>query len=317
MKHLTDGKLWLAPLAGYTDQAFRKLCKDHGADILVSEMVSADGLVRDSAKTVRYIIFDPIERPFGIQIFGSDPLIMAKAAAFCLPYAPDFIDINMGCPVKKVVRRGAGSALMKDPAMAARIVRECKSALEDQIPLGVKFRSGWDYKSLNYMEFGLMMQDSGADFLCLHPRTQTQMFSGKSNWDHIRDLKAQLSIPLIGNGDVNSPETALELYQHSACDAVMIGRGALGRPWIFDQIKQAQRGEIPDPVTRDRLRDCITQHIGYALQIKRESVVVKEMRSQLGFYTRGMIGGAEIRRIMNSTTSIAEIYALLDTALKI
>ncbi|MDP2173407.1 MAG: tRNA dihydrouridine synthase DusB [Candidatus Cloacimonadaceae bacterium] len=317
MKQLIGNKLWLAPLAGYTDQAFRKLCKDHGADVLVSEMVSADGLVRDSAKTIRYIIFDPVERPFGIQIFGSDPLIMAKAAEFCLAWKPDFIDINMGCPVKKVVRRGAGSALMKNLTLAGEIVKACKSALCGEIPLSVKFRSGWDFNNLNFLEFGMLMQDSGADFLCLHPRTQTQMFSGKSDWDHIALLKKNLSIPLIGNGDIISPKTALQLYSHTNCDSVMIGRGALGKPWIFEQIKELMRGETPSPITKDKLRQCIFDHISLALQIKRESVVVKEMRSQIGFYTKGIIGGAELRKRMNSTDSIDEIYELLDSALLI
>ena len=205
---LTHRKLWLAPLAGYTDSAFRQLCKQSGAEVLVSEMVSADGLIRDSRKTAQYIAFEEMERPYGIQIFGSEPEVMARAAEFCLGFQPDFIDINMGCPVKKVVRRGAGSALMNDPARASAIVRRVSAALRGSCPLGVKFRSGWNSASLNYSEFGLLLQDAGADFLCLHPRTQAQMVSGEADWVHIAELKKVLSIPLIGNGDLRAPEDA-------------------------------------------------------------------------------------------------------------
>jgi nifR3 family TIM-barrel protein len=314
LKRLTSNKLWLAPLAGYTDQAFRRICKEHGADILVSEMVSADGLIRDSKRTIQYVEFLEEERPFGVQIFGSDPLVMAKAAEFLIPYKPDFIDINMGCPVKKVVRRNSGSALMKDPELAASIVRETKTALAGEIPLGVKFRSGWDNDSLNYLEFGLLLQASGADFLCLHARTTKQMFSGLSNWEHIAKLKQALEIPLIGNGDIKDPESALKMMKDTGCDSVMIGRGALGKPWIFDQIKQYQTSGEYSPLLHHTWIDTILQHLDYALQTQREAVVVKEMRSQLCFYTKGMIGGAELRHKINQTQSIAELKALISSS---
>jgi len=231
-------RLWLAPLAGYTDQAYRQICKEWGAEILVSEMVSADGLIRDSAKTAQYITFLDTERPFGIQIFGSEPYVMAKAAEFLIPYKPDFIDINMGCPVKKVVRRGAGSALMQTPEKAAVIVKEVQNALAGSIPFSVKFRSGWDNSSLNFLYFGIMMQDSGADFVILHPRTSRQMFGGLSNWEHIKALKARLNIPVVGNGDLHSPEDAERMLNETRCDGLMIGRGALGKPWIFRQCRE-------------------------------------------------------------------------------
>lgn len=304
--------LWLAPLAGYTDQPYRLICKDWGAEVLLSEMVSADGLIRDSQKTAIFTQFAPGERPFGIQIFGHDPLTMAKAAEFLIPQKPDFIDINMGCPVKKVVKRGAGSALMKSPILAAQIVTECRKALSGLIPLSVKFRSGWDEKSLNYLDFGLALQDAGADFLCLHPRTTKQMFSGKSNWEHITALKARLNIPLIGNGDIQSPEDALAMLTESKCDGLMIGRGALGKPWIFSQCRQFLASGSYDPITKSQLLAIVLTHLGNALKIKPEAVVVREMRSQLCFYSKGILGKAELRRRINHAESADELRQILE-----
>lgn len=304
--------LWLAPLAGYTDQPYRLICKDWGAEVLCSEMVSADGLIRDSGKTALFTQFSAAERPLGIQIFGHDPLTMARAAELLISLKPDFIDINMGCPVKKVVRRGAGSALMKSPLIAAQIVKECRQALTGLIPLSVKFRSGWDEYSLNYLDFGLAMQDAGADFLCLHPRTTKQMFGGKSNWEHLAELKAKLNIPLIGNGDLQSPEDALAMLQETRCDGLMIGRGALGRPWIFSQCRQFLDSGSYAPITKTQLLEIVLTHLDNALKIKPEAVVVREMRSQLCFYTKGILGKAELRRRINHAESAAELRMILE-----
>lgn len=308
-------KLWLAPLAGYTDQAYRQICKEWGADVLVSEMVSADGLIRDSAKTIKYIRFLDTERPFGIQLFGSDPLVLAKAAEFLIPFKPDFVDLNMGCPVKKVVRRGAGSALMQTPEKAAKIVNETKHALAGLIPLSVKFRSGWDMNSLNYLDFGLLMQDSGADYCVLHPRTSRQMFGGLSNWEHIKLLKNTLSIPLIGNGDIINPETAKQMLEETQCDGLMIGRGALGKPWIFAQCREYLDSGTYSPITKKHLLDTVLKHLELALQYQREVVVVKEMRSQICFYTKGQLGGAELRNRINHAESADELRQLLSRLL--
>jgi tRNA-dihydrouridine synthase B len=308
---ITDNKLWLAPLAGFTDQAFRQLCKPYGADVLVSEMVSADGLVRDSKKTVQFIFFEEIERPFGIQIFGSDPRTMAKAAEFCLPYKPDFIDINMGCPVKKVVRRGAGSALMNDVPRAEAIVREVNAVMNGKCLLGIKFRSGWSSASLNFLDFGLMLQDAGADFLCLHPRTQAQMFSGKADWDNIAELKKRLTIPLIGNGDISSPENAIQMMERTGCDSVMVGRGSLGKPWLFRQIRQILTAGDYRPTTKSIILEAVMQHIDLALRFKPERVVTKEMRSQLCYYTKGLVGSAELRQTINHAESTGKIKQLI------
>lgn len=299
--------LYLAPLAGYSDQAFRRICKDWKADYLVSEMVSADGLIRNQQKTLYYVQFEDSERPFGVQIFGSDALVMAKAAEKLLPYKPDFIDLNMGCPVKKVVKRGAGSALMKDPVRAANIVSEVKKVLSSGPKLSVKFRSGWDLNNTNFLDFGRKMQDSGADILCLHPRTTSQMFSGKSNWNHIKELKQAVSIPVIANGDVDAPESALALLKLTSCDAIMIGRGALGRPWLFSQIKEYLQTGCYHPITKAQILHTALKHLDYALLYKDESLVIREMRSQLCHYAKGLPGSKDLRDKINHSNSIEEI----------
>jgi tRNA-dihydrouridine synthase B len=310
-------KLWLAPLAGYTDQAFRRVCKAHHADVLVSEMVSSDGLIRDSKRTFQYLDYQEQERPFGVQIFGNDPLTMAKAAEFVLTFQPDFIDINMGCPVKKVIRRGAGSALMKEPQIASHIITEVAKAIAGRVPLSVKFRSGWDNNELNYMDFGKMVEDSGADAACLHARTTKQMFSGLSNWDHIRNLKEHIGIPLIGNGDVKSPADAMRMYNETGCDSVMIGRGALGKPWIFENIKDFQQTGSFAAISHHDILQTVLQHIDFALEFKRESVVIKEIRAHTCFYTKGLPGGAELRQNINHCTSIKDLKSMLTSHLLI
>ncbi len=310
---MAEVPLYLAPLAGYTDQAFRRLCKDWQADYLVSEMVSADGIVRNQPNTMCYAEFSEYERPFFIQIFGFDPLIMAKAAEKLLPLKPDFIDINMGCPVKKVVKRGSGSALMKDPERASIMVKEVKRAISGACKLSVKFRSGWDMNSLNFLDFGLEMEESGADIICLHSRTTSQMFSGKSNWDHIRILKEKLSIPLIGNGDIDSPESAKAMLDQTGCDGLMIGRGALGKPWLFSQIKEYLKTGAYQPATRQMILEGANTHINYALEYKNELKVVREMRSQLSHYAKGIPGSKSFRERLNRCESADEIRKLLSS----
>ena len=311
LQSLVSAKLWLAPLAGFTDRAFRTLCKEAGADVLVSEMVSADGLIRDGGKSLALMEFGDAERPFAIQIFGSDPLVMAKAAECALKYQPELIDINMGCPVKKVVKRGAGSALMKEPQRAAMIVKEVKQAIGGNIPLSVKFRSGWDQAKLNYLDFGLFMQDSGADILCLHPRTTSQMFSGQSNWDHIAQLKKTVGIPVIGNGDINTPETAAMIYEQTKCDAIMIGRGALGQPWLFENIKEYLSTGSYHPRTIDKQKSTMMRHLQLALKYKPETLIIKEMRSQMCHYLKGYVGAAQIRLRINKANSIPEYEEII------
>lgn len=274
-------------------------------------MVSADGLSRDSLKTIAYVKFHPCERPFGIQIFGSDPIVMAKAAEMLADYAPDFIDINMGCPVKKVIKRNAGGALMRNPSLAATIVKAVRSGIGTASLLTVKFRSGWDVSSLNYNDFGSLMADSGADAVCLHPRTVKQGFSGTSNWQHIYILKRHLSIPVIGNGDITMVELALRMFRDTFCDSIMIGRGAVGKPWFFHQIKQALSGETEPAVTPRVIMDTIMDHIDLALEINPPEKVVREMRTHLCQYTKGLTDGSTLRDKLNHCHSITELQAHL------
>ncbi|HCX73652.1 MAG TPA: tRNA dihydrouridine synthase DusB [Candidatus Cloacimonas sp.] len=293
---LIDGKIWLAPLAGYTDFAFRQICKKMGADVMVSEMVSADGLIYNYDRSISYAKFNDFQRPFGIQLFGSEAKTMAAAAQKILPLQPDFVDLNMGCPVKKVVKRGAGSALMQTPQKAAQITSSVKKVLEKVgIPLSVKFRAGW--KEVTAIEFAQRMQASGADMLCLHARTQKQMFSGKADWQLIAAVKQKLQIPLIGNGDVVSAESAHQLFQTSGCDSVMIGRGIYGKPWLFREIKQKKL------LSALQKLEIIKQHLQLAQEhASRPEAGIKEMRKHLAHYTKGLTGGSDFRNSINRIT---------------
>lgn len=300
--------LWLAPLAGLTDNSFRSICKQWGADIVVSEMVSADGLVYSYDKTAPYARFNDDQRPFGIQIFGSKPDIMAKAVQKISDFKPDFIDINMGCPVKKVIKRGAGSALMNNPLNACLIVEKVKSECEKQsMPLCVKIRSGWDHNSINAIEFARGVADAGADMIIIHPRTRSQMFAGKSDWSLIKRLKSQIDIPVIGNGDVISAEDANRMMSETNCDGVMIGRGAVGKPWIFQQIKYLwQKGILWHPQPEEII-ETINQHYYLLLREKGEFVGIREMRKHLSAYTKGYPGSAQIRNLINQSEDISQI----------
>ncbi|OPX28680.1 MAG: tRNA dihydrouridine synthase DusB [Candidatus Cloacimonas sp. 4484_143] len=309
-------KLWLAPLAGITDNAFRTICKECGADIVVSEMISADGLIYNENKSITYAEFEEKQRPFAIQLFGSDPAIMAKAAEIVLKKKPDLIDINMGCPVKKVVKRGAGSALMQTPELAENIVKSTKSVLMGtNIPLTVKFRAGWDNFSLNAIEFGKRMEAAGADGICLHPRTRTQMFSGHSNWNLIKELKQKISIPLIGNGDIHAARDVMDMFNQTGCDDVMIGRGIMGKPWLFQEIKTFLEEGKPLEIGVDEKLKIIRKHAELTIKHKGMERAVVELRTHFAHYTKGLRGGARVRDFIvrcfdmeDTLTTIENLY---------
>jgi nifR3 family TIM-barrel protein len=313
IENLTQKKLWLAPLAGYTDSAFRTICKECGADVVVSEMMSVDGLLYNRDKTIKYANFTEQQRPFGIQLFGSEPEIFQRAIEYIIPIQPDFIDLNMGCPVKKVVKRGAGSALMKDTQRAAKIVEAVKAAVYGKdILLSVKFRSGWDANDLNFLRFGTDMTNAGADMICLHPRTRSEMFGGKSNWDHIRLLKENLSIPIIGNGDIASAEDAIAMFEKTSCDSVMIGRGVLGKPWLFSSIRSIlNRNEKIEPDNKQKLK-IIKRYISLIIKDKGGQAAIREMRSQLSYFTKGYADSAKFRRLINKPTGPQQIIAAIE-----
>lgn len=309
---LTDRKYWLAPLAGYTDKVFRSIAKKCGADVIVSEMVSADGLYYNYDNSIEYALFDDFQRPYGIQLFGSDPEMMAKGAEIVTRLNPDFIDINMGCPVKKVVNRMAGSALMKDIDLAARITEAVKKiAYPKGILVTTKFRSGWDLEQINYVDFGLALESAGADALILHPRTRSQMFSGHSNWEHLKILKESIKIPLVGNGDVKSVQDAEELYSLTNCDSIMIGRGALGKPWIFNDIKE----KINHSYQKIDKKEIILEHYELALANAKNGDylhAIREMRSHFSYYSKGIRGGSQLREEINHTTDPEKVFNILE-----
>lgn len=300
-----NGRAVLAPMAGAADSAFRLIARESGAAMVFSELVSADGLVRDSAKTFRLMEFLPAERPIGIQLFGCDPETMSQAAQIAELLRPDWIDLNFGCPAKKVVRRGAGSAVLKNLFQMGAIVKAVVSSV--QTPVSVKIRSGWDEKSVNAVEAARIAEQAGARLVTLHPRTQSQGFRGKSDWDLIRQIKLAVSIPVIGNGDIMTAGDAKRMISETGCDMVMIGRSALGRPWIFSQINRLlDRGILEeDPPPSVRIRICL-KHFRKALELLGEKHAVYEMRKHIGWYVKGLTGNVPFRR---------EVFSLTDPVL--
>jgi tRNA-dihydrouridine synthase B len=312
--NLTKQKIWLAPLAGFTDNAFRTICKKCGADVVVSEMVSADGLVNNKEKSLKYLDFTDFQRPYGIQLFGSDPAIMAKGTEIALAEKPDFIDINMGCPVKKVVKRGAGSALMNSPKLAENIIQKVKNVMSGtSIPLSVKIRAGWDKYCINAVEFGKRMENAGCDMICLHPRTRSQMFSGQSDWNLIKKLKGKLTIPLIGNGDINSVEDIIRMFKETGCDSVMIGRGILGKPWIFRNIKEHfESGEVSDISWIEKIK-IIKEHFELEIESKGQTKASLEMRDHFSHYTKSLQGSAKVREFINRCLDSEDVLEAIET----
>lgn len=308
---LTDKKLWLAPLAGFTDNAFRTIAKRCGAEVIVSEMVSADGLFYNPERSLKNAMFEEKQRPFGVQLFGSEPEMMAKGAEIISRLQPDFIDLNMGCPVKKVVNRMAGSALMKDIDLACRITEAVKEvAQKHNILVTTKFRSGWDLQSINYLSFGKALENSGSDALILHPRTKTEMFGGHSNWQHIKELKQNSSLPVIGNGDIKSVTDALEMYEFTQCDSIMIGRGVLGQPWLFQEIKDG----LTKPISDFEKKEIIREHYRLVLEnIKPEDEIhaLRGMRAHFNHYSKGSRDGAQLRNAINQTDDLEVIFDLI------
>ncbi len=305
--------LYLAPQAGVSESPFRRLCRGFGADVVVSEFVSAEGIRRHDRRTHSYLRFHDDERPIGIQIFGSDPQAMAEAAALVEEvYEPDFLDINFGCPVKKVASKNGGSGCLKDLDLVQRIIRAVKGALS--IPTTVKIRSGWSEELRNPVEIALRCQDAGAQVLTLHARTRTQMYSGTADWDEIAAVKAALDIPVIGNGDVWRGEDARKLRDHTGCDAVMIARGSHGAPWIFGQARAALEGRPvpPDPDPEERFR-IIREHarLAIAWETDEEKAMI-EFRKHLGWYTKGLPNGRLLRQELFAVTRLEQAEALLE-----
>jgi nifR3 family TIM-barrel protein len=304
--------LFLAPQAGVSETPFRLLCREFGADVVVSEFVSADGLCRGNEKTHQYLRFDDEERPIGVQIFGSDPAMMANAAALVSEvYAPDFVDINFGCPVKKVVKRNGGSGCLRDLSLVGSITRAVADSTP--IPVTAKTRSGFDEKSRDPVRIGLAIQDAGAQAVTLHPRTRADMYGGKARWEEIRALVEALEIPVVGNGDIRTGEDARRMRDETGCQGIMMARGTHGAPWLFTQARAALQGlPVPDaPDTPERFRICLRHArnaIAYGGEPRRAAV---EFRKHLGWYTKGLPGGKRLREELFHVTTLEEMETLL------
>jgi tRNA-dihydrouridine synthase B len=304
--------LILAPQAGVSESPFRRLCRAYGADVVVSEFVSSEGIRRNDRRTHEYLRFHDEERPIGIQIFGADPTAMGEAAALVEEvYRPDFLDINFGCPVKKVVNRNGGSGCLRDLGLVQQIIRAVRRSVE--IPVTVKVRSGWSEETRNPVEIGLRCQEAGAEVLTLHARTRTQMYSGSANWDEIAAVAGALDIPVVGNGDVWTGEDARRMRDHTGCAGIMIARGSHGAPWLFRQARAALESlPIPgDPSVDERFR-MVREHARLAIAFERnEEKAMIEFRKHLGWYTKGLPNGRFLRQELFAVTRLEEADALL------
>ena len=299
-------KAALAPLAGVADRAFRELCRGYGAAYTVCEMASAKGISLGDKKSSELLSVTETERPAGSQIFGNSPETMAVAAKKALEYSPDFIDINMGCPAPKVASSGGGALLMKEPVLAASIVKAVAEV--STVPVTVKMRSGWDGEHINAVELAKRCEDAGAAAITVHGRTKVQMYAPPVNTDIIRQVKQAVSIPVIGNGDVTDGLSAARLMEETGCDMVMIGRGALGRPWVFSQINAYLDHEVilPDPPVVERMR-VILKHIETLCAYKGERVGIREARKHAAWYTKGLYGAANYRARIGLISSVEEL----------
>lgn len=304
--------LALGPMAGVTDLPFRLLCKEQGCGILYSEMVSAKAILYNNKKTKDLLAIDEDEHPIGIQLFGSDPDIMAEIAGRVSYGACDFIDINMGCPVPKIVNNGEGSALMKNP----KLVEEILTALVKKVkkPVTVKFRKGFDDDHINAVEIARIAESCGVSAVAVHGRTRAQFYSGKADWDIIRQVKEAVKIPVIGNGDIFTPEDAKRMLYETGCDGLMIARGAKGNPWIFSRILHyLETGELLGPPDKEELKETILRHAQLQIQFKGEYLGLCEMRKHLSWYTVGLPHSSSLRNDVNQTETWEDFYNLIQS----
>ena len=297
-------------MAGVTDLPFRLLCREQGAGLLCMEMVSAKAIYYNNRNTESLLEIHPDEQPVSLQLFGSDPAIMSEMAKRIEERPFAILDINMGCPVPKVVKNGEGSALMKNPKLVYEIVSAIVKAISK--PVTVKIRKGFDDDHVNAVEIAKIIEEAGAAAVAVHGRTREQYYSGKADWDIIRQVKEAVSIPVIGNGDVTSPQNADELVKQTGCDGIMIARGAQGNPWIFSEmIHWEETGELPPRPDKDEVREMMLRHARLQLEYKGEFSGIREMRKHVAWYTKGLKGAARLREKVNAVESLEELENLL------
>lgn len=308
---LLKNKAILAPLAGITNLPFRLIAREFGCEFCFTEMISANGLIRESAKTIEYLKTCSEDQPLGVQIFGGDPGIMTEAAKFVDGHHPGLIDINMGCPVRKVVKTGSGAMLMRDPLLAGKIIAAVVKVVN--VPVTVKIRTGWSPSSINAVEMGRIAEDAGAAAIIVHGRTADQGFSGHADWGVIAQVKRAVKIPVIGNGDIWQPADALRMRSETGCDAVMVGRAALGNPWIFQGINQLFAGISGDyrPSARER-QALIKKHWEMETQIYDQRIANRTFRKHLLWYTKGLNGSGRFREKVGKMTDRNAILSELD-----
>ncbi|WP_433625153.1 tRNA dihydrouridine synthase DusB [Chryseobacterium cucumeris] len=309
---LPEFPLLLAPMEDVSDPPFRRLCKMHGADLMYSEFISSEGLIRDAIKSRKKLDIFDYERPIGIQIFGGDEEAMAMSARIVETVNPDLVDINFGCPVKKVVCKGAGAGVLKDIDLMVRLTKAVVSSTH--LPVTVKTRLGWDSTSINIDEVAERLQETGIKALTIHARTRAQMYKGEADWEHISRIKQNpnIEIPIFGNGDIDSAEKALEYKQKYACDGIMIGRAAIGYPWIFNEIKHffATGEHLPEPTISDRLL-AVRQHAEWSAEWKGERLGLVEMRQHYSNYFRGIPHFKEFRKKFLEVFTLEEMNSLI------
>ncbi|MEA5113782.1 MAG: tRNA dihydrouridine synthase DusB [Geobacteraceae bacterium] len=292
--------LILAPMAGLSDLALRTLAREQGAPLCFTEMISAQGLIRGGKNTLPLLRSNSFDRPLGVQLFGDEPSALAEAARI-VEDSCDLIDINMGCPVRKVVAGGAGSALLKDPGKAGKIVEAVRKAIS--VPLTIKIRTGWTACESTYKEIACIAESEGCDAVTLHPRSRAQMFADHSDWSRIAELKNTLKIPVIGSGDIFAWADVRDMFHETGCDGVMIARGVLGNPWIFGQYRTADAGYAPLSPTADEKRHMTLRHLMLLCDLYGKDCAVKEMRKHLSWYVKGMAGSAKFRAKINEIVS--------------